>query len=226
MFPQETDVSDSVIVKTGRFQRSQTRPYSQDVLRLNYIRELEIGMSVAEENVLQSPACIARALETADKLCRFAKDPTCIQERREEIYTLKNILLKTLWKKKNDLFQGVWLHSSRPNHQICWQCKGSGISNNGYLPCRKCRGTGRWKPSERMVLTVFAIRCGNYTTTWHIPSIVVRRIFGTTLVMTDDLIGIGKWIASDVDKVTESMTDDDYELGRSYLAWFMKYCGP
>ena len=197
-------------------------PYQFDVLEISPSRDLELDLAMPNSRVTFVPEAVDKAIETIDELCQFAKHQACRQAERDAIYHIKNRILYLFWYERNDLFRGVWQHTSRSNDQICWKCNGSGCRSGTLERCPKCKGSGRWKRSDRSLLTVFAIEGYQYATTWHFPNSVIKNVIQENLPVGEDLISEGKWVAADLRKIAAPMSADQYELRRSFLAWFVR----
>lgn len=84
---------------------------------------------------------------TADALWnlnRYAKHKACTDKHREEIYQLKNSLLKALAER--GYLRGVGEHTlTKPKMQLeCWRCDGLG--------CNRCNFTGVWRELPELKL--------------------------------------------------------------------------
>jgi hypothetical protein len=100
-------------------------------------------------------------------LNRFCKHAECSWQSREEIYDLKNRLVKLLYK--DGYCTAAWEHRLVLPAKICRDCGGSG--DGGC--CDRCDGTGEYLPAKTVRFICFRFEVGvRYT--WHQPVELVR----------------------------------------------------
>lgn len=107
-------------------------------------------------------------------LNRYCKHSTCTRPNKEEMYSLKDALLKKLFKN-GYVVSAIFLKDAIKKE--CFSCNGTGIYNSGYYDddcdydddddvCWKCNGTGIYY-SQSFWLLRFVV--GGETFTWHTP---------------------------------------------------------
>lgn len=115
-------------------------------------------------------------------LNRYCKYRSCSFNNREEIYNLKNKLIKHLYQ--NDLSSKVYLHS-KPIDNTCYRCKGTGLFfEDGYLTvCYNCDGTGTYTDEKERKYYVFEFKINGVQYSWHQPDYIIdfeiREIVGS-----------------------------------------------
>src|SRR5262249_10502915 len=101
------------------------------------------------------------AAESLFNLNRYAKWPSCKNENREEIYSLKTELIRLLHHL--GLATAVKLHEVERPGQTCHRCNGTGQAD-GYDDedygdddggCSRCGGSGWWREPDKLVYVVF-----------------------------------------------------------------------
>ncbi len=97
------------------------------------------------------------ACEALFELNRYAKHESCTSTNREEIYNLKNGLIRLLYEQgfATDFYE----HHLKLEAKPCWTCGGTGEYWTGE-DCRKCGGTGDYLSAKTVFFLVFKFAIG------------------------------------------------------------------
>lgn len=102
-------------------------------------------------------------------LNRYCKHPQCSKNSRSEIYELKNRLIRELHAR--GYCTKAFLHQRHMEGLVCYSCEGSGESffNSDGRLCRRCGGTGFYKPPTTIGFYAFEFSIKNERFMWHQP---------------------------------------------------------
>jgi hypothetical protein len=219
------DVAESVktVSNAGRQRRRRSHESEGAVweaTRLSPTQSLEYDATCGGVGPLESQDAVDHVMRSVDALSQHAKSRDCHPDQRRQIFALKNMVMLVLWRNRSTAYVGVWKHTSQSSDMPCWACEGTGDAPGGTEPCPGCQGTCVRKRKDSSVLAVFAVQGGGYSTTWHLPSGVADRLLGR-INYGNDLVSSHEWPSFDTRKTPITLSQEDYERRRSYLAWFV-----
>jgi hypothetical protein len=115
-------------------------------------------------------------------LNRYAKHESCSSFERDAIYELKNDLIRVLYMAGYST--ECYLHTSELPEQECFGCAGTGTWTGWRTGdsdvCRKCNGTGVYRPSKTLQFVCFRFVVGDTPYCWHQPGSLVHFSFAVT----------------------------------------------
>jgi hypothetical protein len=130
-------------------------------------------------------------------LNRYAKHQACTAANRDEIYSLKNSLIRLLYT--NGFCNTCYVHNTELPAQPCWSCGGTGIWASEHSDddwdgddwdgddwddtdedCRKCKGTGIYRKPKALAFLCFRFAIGEKTFCWHQPKKSVSFVYKVT----------------------------------------------
>lgn len=215
----------SVIKVTPRRRRrrafAQNRGVAWECTRVTAEQEMRYDAISNGRSPVEDNDATDQAMKSVDILSRYAKDRTCTPNHRRQTFALKNMIMLLLWKRRSEMYVGIWKHISKGIDLTCWECKGTGEKPDSLEPCPKCAGTCIHKRTDLgSMFTVFAVQGSGYSTTWHLPSNTVDTLLGV-VPYGHDLVTAHTWPAYDLRKTPAPLNPEEYEYHRSYLAWFV-----
>ncbi len=124
---------------------------------------------LAWETLLLDPldehSAVTRGSQVLFRLNRAAKK----HSMKSKIYSMKNAWIKLLCDRGHCI--AIEKHLQSVPEKECWACCG-----NGYVSCRECRkcnGTGCYRPEESLVLACFSFSVHGQAYSWHQPLALV-----------------------------------------------------
>lgn len=106
------------------------------------------------------------ACEGLFNLNRYVKHVSCSKRNKEDIYSIKNRLIRVLYE--NGYCIEAYIHTLRLDAVECWNCDGSGEVYSDFC-CQPCAGTGIFKPSKIIEYYVLRFHVDGQNYTWHQP---------------------------------------------------------
>ncbi|MBT3375636.1 MAG: hypothetical protein HN406_08575 [Lentisphaerae bacterium] len=122
-------------------------------------------------------AALPHACKAMFSLNRYCKHRSCQSSNRDEIYDLKNSLVKLLYT--SGFATDVTRHVQHYPEQECWGCEGSGHHWRGG-ECWRCDGSGIWREAGSHTFICFRFHIDGERFTWHQPDHLVDFPFDVT----------------------------------------------
>jgi hypothetical protein len=168
--------------------------------------------------------------EALFSLNRYAKHRSCTRDHRDDIYDLKNGFVRLLCEV--GCVRGARLHTTERAGLKCNRCGGAGGYEDDEFDefdqfeedegCRKCFGTGWYRPPTTLEFIAFRFEVGGKRYSWHQP----RELVNWPVELTE---GVDAWELEDVEKPL-SMSRERFaeakELIRFVLAQYQAVIRP
>ena len=145
--------------------------------KLNRINAAKARMDRLADKYGSPENALGDAAEAMFSLNRYAKYDKCSGAHCDEIYSLKNGLVKLLYDK--GLAVSVKVHAQSREGLECWGCDGSGFDEDGE-ECQRCDGTGMFRNPDSLKFVCFRFLIGDKHFCWHQPKRLINWKFKTT----------------------------------------------